>query len=186
MKHFVMNADYVEGYARVGTLENGPEGDIKEGASVLAQMRDDAYYQVEAEFAKNTKIADAVGSLSHFVVSARLKAAIEPLVAAAEVELLPVRLKDAKGQPIDGQFFIVNPLGSIDVIDAEASQAKFNPLVEGVILRVKRLVLKPTEAAMFRPAHMTRVILVREDLVEKLGAGGFVGLDFVEASRFKG
>ncbi len=188
MSLLVWTNAYQEGFCALGALEGvDADEEILRGSSRAADFPSGAFYQMRDEYA-DTRVADSAYAAIHYVVSERLRQVLEPELGKSRVELLPVRIKDQRGTVVDGSWFVMNPLDVVDCIDTQASNAKFNANDPTQILRVKKLVLKPApdELALFRPAHWTRLMFIRDDLAQKLEAAGLTGLHFWETDEFKG
>jgi hypothetical protein len=188
MSHRVWSKQYEEGFCALGALEEVPDDEeILAGRSRAAGFPTGAYYQMRDDY-PDTRVPDNLYTTIHHVISDRLRQLLVPELGASRVEMLPVKIKDHGGGWVEGEYFILNPLDSVDCVDLEASQAKLNDGEPPQIKRVKKLVLKPLsgEPALFRPASWTRLILVRSDIADKLEAAGLSGMSFWECDEFRG
>lgn len=67
------------------------------------------------------RVTSLIGNiLTYLMVDATMKKGIEES-NAGDIEYLPFELLDHKGGVIPGDFWIINPLGSFDVLDVNAS-----------------------------------------------------------------
>jgi hypothetical protein len=176
-------------FCALGPLEGVlADEEILRGMSRADGFPGDAFYEMRADYPKNIKIPDNLYTAIHHVVSARMRAALEPELNGSNVEFLPVRVKNHKGRFDPGEFFIVNALDVIDAIDVDASGGDLNPLAPTQLMSVDQVVMKPLpgQPALFRPANWTRLIFVRADIVEKLESAGLTGLSFWELDEFTG
>ena len=126
-------------------------------------------------------VPDVVGNTRGLlIVSGRVKEAIEA-IQAAETEYLPVAILNHKGRPAGeegaGPHWIVNPIGTHDCADHEASDIDW---FEGDVVDVDELVLAPSKIdgapALFRPAVEPRSYVASGELLERLASMGLRGL----------
>jgi hypothetical protein len=102
--------------------------------------------------------------------------------AEAEVEFIPFKLKDKKGQPRTEKYFIANPLVHVACLDIPNSDSYvvFNPVTrkEDRYVSVVRVFADkiPPDARLFRLAEDPRRILIRSDLLGALKEAGLTGL----------
>ncbi len=124
----------------------------------------------------------------HHVVSAPLRALLEPELGKSRVEFLPVRIRDHKGRAVEGEHFVLNPLDVLDAIDVEASNVDYHDFDPTQLIMCEQLVIKPLpdDVMMFRPHNWTRLILVREEIADKLKESGLSGLSFTAAEDYAG
>ncbi|KFA90997.1 hypothetical protein Q664_25105 [Archangium violaceum Cb vi76] len=118
------------------------------------------------------------------IVSNRAREVLEAEGVTGDViEYLPFTLKDKRGRPTKGEFYVANPLQKIPCMNREKS--KFVDSDEdGRILSVRKLTVEPkkipNEAKLFRLGEYTRVHVVRLDLAQRLRAEKLTGLTFCE------
>ncbi len=189
MSWVVWRNRYREGFCALGALENVPrDEEILKGASRAGDFPSAASYAMRADFPKDTKVADNAYTMIHHVVSAPLRALLEPELGKSRVEFLPVRIRDHAGRAVEGAHFVLNPLDVLDAIDVEASNVDYNDLDPTQLCMCEQLVLKPLpdEVTMFRPHNWTRIILVREEIADKLKEAGLSGLAFTSAEDYSG
>ncbi len=189
MKYFVWDSRYQDGLCALGALENVPKDEqILKGKPRAVGFPPDASYSMRADFPKDVEVPDNVYAAIHYVVSARLRGVLEPMLGSSHVEFLPVTIKNHKGRVVEGEYFVLNPTDVLDAIDVAASSGKLNDLDPTQLCMTRRLVIKPLpdDVTMFRPHNWARLLLVREDLVEKLKASGLKGLVLRDPDKFKG
>lgn len=154
---------------------------MAKGIANAAEYPPDAVLQMEAAYPGRI-VPDVVGNTRGLLmVSDRVKVAIEEL-QGAETEYLPLRILNHKGRPAAAladaaHHWIVNPLGTFDCADHEASEIDW---FEGDVVDVDELVLDPSKVeaapALFRPAVEPRSYIVRGELRDRLVSMGLRGL----------
>lgn len=163
--------------------------EIDEGVSRAADWPAGAHATMSKKFPKDIKLADSLVGCTHVVISVRVKNVLEE-AGASNIEFLPLQIINHKGRIASPDYFILNPLESIDCIDMAASGAKMNPLDPGTMYGVAQLVLRedavPPKTLVFRTKSWTGVILIRRELAAKLLEAGLTGLRFIEPSEYKG
>lgn len=123
------------------------------------------------------------------IVSARLRAALTPLLAGQSVQFLPAKIINHKGRVAAEDYAILHPHAVVDAIDIEASQVDWSELAKNEIDYCKGLVLKDLPAdtpPLFRLKYWGSVLVVTTELAATLQSGGFVGLRFLEPKQFTG
>jgi hypothetical protein len=133
------------------------------------------------------KLAPFLGNDRHFlIVSSKVRAVIED-ICTNDIEFLPVTLHNHRGSVHSDDYCIVNPLGSIDVLDRERSILE----MEGdEITDVDKMVLDPErlEGAphLFRVNGDPHSILMSEVLVRAFNEQGFENLFLTEVEQVGG
>lgn len=125
------------------------------------------------------RITDSVTSAADtFVVSARLKAALERL-KVTDVEYLPLSLT-VNDVAIGLPYFLVNFINSPDCLDVKASEPKFSRITKTKIDSVARLALtRDPERSLFRLATYRKVLIASFELAEALATQPFSGLRYL-------
>jgi hypothetical protein len=163
---------------------------LAEGVSLLNQWPADVVCKMSPKYPKDIQLTDNLHGGSYAVISQRLKEQIATLAGAGEIEFLPVAILNHKGRVASSEYFVLNPVGSVDCIDIEKSGAVWNAIDQTDISHFERLVLQndavPADVGMFRLAHRTRTNLLRRSLAEKLSSDVFTGLHFLEPAQFRG
>src|SRR5262249_36147442 len=106
-----------------------------------------------------------------------------------DVEWLPVRIADPKGDVFATDYFVLNPLAIRDCIDQKKSKAKLNSIDPESLYSCESLVLdeaKLSGVILARPRFWLEVVLVRRELAEKLAGAGVTGLNFIEPVKYTG
>jgi hypothetical protein len=163
---------------------------LMEGVPLLGQWPEDVVCKMSPKYPKDIQLTDNLHGGSYVVISQRLKERIAALAGASQIEFLPVTVMNHKGRAASKDYFILNPVGSVNCIDIEASGAVWNAIDETDISHFERLVLKgsavPPDVGMLRPMHRTRTILVRRPVADQLTSEGFTGLYFQEPATYRG
>lgn len=118
-----------------------------------------------------TKICDVVGNtLNCLIVTERIKILLEKLCDDIEVEYLPLTLLNHTGGVHRGDLFIVNPIGTFDCLDRDASDISYEP--DGDIIDIDDYILDPEKArsapSLFRLAEKPDFYIIRQDALEAL------------------
>jgi len=183
------------GYSQGSCVIENPEGFddefmLNEGVSLLEQWPERVVCRMDSEFPKDIKLTDNLYGANFPVVSQRIRDAAVALAATSQIEFLPVVILNHKGRVASKDYFIFNPLQTIDCIDVEKSGVTWNSINPDSISRVKQLALRdgsvPGKVDVFRPAHLQRKILLRRSLYEKLSDYGITGLSIEEPEKFRG
>jgi hypothetical protein len=163
--------------------------DLDRGVPRLRSMEVPARCNMDPSFPKEVRLSDNLYGATMSIVSQRLKTALE-VSKQNRVEFLPVEVVNHKGRVEEREYYILHPLDMVDCIDLVASGVEWNRIAPDRISRCKSLVLNPKAIpecfSIFRPKHWGRLILIREDLVEKLRRLDFEGLYFRPIEEYKG
>lgn len=124
-------------------------------------------------------------TLGYLIVSSRMKDVMSRLRALGRAELLPVRIHHEKKRLHTSDYWIVNPLGSIDCVNRSASKIQRGEAGPPDVT-ADRLVLNPHKAEgndLFRVPEDPRRYVVSERLANALARHGFTNvlLDAIEA-----
>ena len=132
-------------------------------------------------------VPDVVGNTRGLlIVSEPLRQVIESH-QRARTEYFRVAIVDHKGRTASNAHYIVNPIGSYDCADLEASTIEW---FEGDVVDVDELVLDARKLAaapaLLRPREEPRTYLVRRDLARALQAAGPRNLHLTELGILHG
>jgi hypothetical protein len=162
--------------------------ELSQGKSRADSWPDDAHCKMSDDYPKDIELADNMNAMGKLVVSGALKAALDD--HATGVEFLPITVFNHKGRVASDDYWAINPVGSIDCIDRDASGAEYSPLKPDLITDVKRLVIEeakvPADAKIFRPKFMAGKVLIDVELAASLEETGFSGLSFRDPEAFTG
>jgi hypothetical protein len=104
-------------------------------------------------------------------------------VTGDAIEYLPFTLKDKRGRPTKGQFYVANLLLKVPCMDREHSDFTASR-VSGKILGISRLKILnekvPPEVKLFRLGEWPRVVVIRSDLVQQIKDEKLTGLTLRE------
>jgi hypothetical protein len=159
-----------------GALIGGfPRSKIKdwrygEGERLAKEFPKKATVQFADKFKDRRKLYDFIFNLeSALFVSSKVKTILEEL-ETPDLEFLPISVKDHKGAVVADDYFILNPIGTQDIIDMKKSKVVMSPLIDGEIDDIDKLALQPKavpkDAHLFRAKNMPSLILV-DDAVRK-------------------
>ena len=115
------------------------------GTAIEDAYPDDASIYMSADN-PGIKLGSLLGNtLSYLIVSSPLRAAIEELCPKLDIEYLSFTLYNHKGRVHSTDYAIVNPVGSFDCLDLEASEILYleeeGDPYDGEIVAVNRFVL---------------------------------------------
>ena len=192
MDEFVIwESEYNEGECVVGN-PSGFEDQflLLEGVPLLSQWPDNVICKMSPRYPKDIQLTDNLYGGNYAVISKRLKEETLALAGASNVEFLPISVLNHKGRVASKDYYVMNPVGTLDCVDIEKSGVVWNALNKNLISQVKHLVLKndgiPPEVAVFRLTYMAPTILVRRSLADHLSSRGFTGLCFRKLADFTG
>ncbi len=187
----IWSKQYREGYCRVYAPEGVTKAfDISFGRPILHRWPGDVSCRMDPEFPKDIELSD---SLYHKgpgapLISARLRQFLQE-TGGAGVECLRVSIINHKGRLAADDYGFFHPVGTIDCIDLNASQAVFDDGEEdfdscqGLILRPADV---PPDIQIFRPRFQARLVLVRRALGQAMQDAGFTGLYLRDAATYNG
>lgn len=189
MEYFVWESKVDPGVCVLNVIENVPDSfELSKGVSREQGFPGDALFRMNKAHPKDDRLADQlanIGSLT--LVSANVAEYLRTL-NLENVEFLPVAILDHKDRVASDSYFVVNPMSVVDCIDQAASDLLWGSIDKDSISGVYALELLddfgPTPD-VFRPKHLTDVVLVSEQFVEAVQAQGFTGVDFVSLDEFE-
>ncbi len=129
-------------------------------------------------------ITDFISNINRcHLISERVKNFLEEQGFSDELmEYLPFSLRDKKGRPIKGTFYIANLLINIPCFDFDKSLCT-RAETTGNILDVRTIELLreeiPEDAKLFRIAECPNRTVIRSDFLKLLEDEGFTGIDTV-------
>jgi hypothetical protein len=153
---------------------------LHEGVSVKSWFPTDSVFQLSDDY--GIKLTDSIpNTLNLQIVSEKLKRVLEEK-SGAQLEFLPVHIRDHKNRLIPEPYFIVNPLGTVECVDRERSKFRNSAIRPDQVFRFYRLALDtakiPSEAKLFRLKEQTDLIIVRQDLADDILIAGCDGMIF--------
>jgi hypothetical protein len=190
-RFLIWDSNYVEGFCAL----NEPEGFdgyrlLMDGVRVSDKWPTTVVLRMDPDHPKDIKLADNVHAGGNLIVSSRLKGELASLVGSSSVEFLPISIMNHKGRVASKDYFLVNPVDTIDCIDTKASEVKWNKINPNMISRCKKLVLDeksiPASATMFRPKFWSYLILIKRSVAASLVECAMTGLSFIEPANYIG
>jgi hypothetical protein len=153
---------------------------LHEGVSVKSWFPTDSVFQLADDY--GVKLTDSIPNTLHLlIVSEKLKGVLEEK-SGAEIEFLPVHLRNQKGRLVPQPYFIANPLGSVECVDRERSKFRTSAIRPDQVFHFYRLALDPTrilpDAKLFRLKEKSSLIIVRQDLADDILRAGCDGMLF--------
>jgi len=181
---------YQEGFCVIKSPKLERPWELSVGTSRAEDFPDDVECAMDDRFPKDLDLSDNLHGANVPVVSQQVKEIVQREAVDDLVEFLPVRIRNHKGRLEAETYFLLHPLKLVDCIDQGASGVKWNPLKEGLISRMKGMVLReeniPLDAKIFRIQYMGSNILVRDDLIQALEQANLRGLRFRSTDGFTG
>jgi len=163
--------------------------EISEGISRLEGWNPDASAAMDPSFPKDIGLADSLYGASFLIISGNIRRFLEG-EDIPQLEYLPLKIIDHKGQIASNDYYILNPRAIVDCIDAEASSVLEDSLDPGTYCECEQLVLNeeviPQEFPVFRLMHWPHVIMIKRELSEKMKSSGFTGIWFTEPAKYTG
>jgi hypothetical protein len=189
MNYFVIKEDRDEGNVYVSDI---PEGLVRQYQLLEGVPRSVGWPQVTAKFSdrrpEGMRLTDWLPTPSGWLlVSDRFKKLIEAM-EVANVEYLPIRVRNHKKKIVSESYWIVNFLNLIEAVDRNQSVFDVDAADKNKIYTFDRLVLRAEVDAkgpsVFRMKEKPALVLVRGDLAERIGASRLTGLKLVETAKY--
>lgn len=120
------------------------------------------------------RLASLVGHTQNFIVASRafqetVREAYDATPFRDQIEYLPISIIDHRGRARGDEYFLVNPLGTFDVLDHDRSEVEY---YEGYVIGVDRYVVNAEKVSaappLFRLREKPSRYLVQEPLAEDL------------------
>jgi hypothetical protein len=163
---------------------------LMKGVQILSQWPENIVCRMSDEYPKDIQLSDNLCGGNYQVISQGLKEKLAAVAGSGHIEFLPVTILNHKGRVASKDYFVLNPVGSVECIDVEKSGVVWNAIDESDISRMKQLVLRdgaiPAAVSIFRAQHLLSTILIRRALANQLSSDGFTGLYFRDPARFRG
>ena len=121
-RFLIWENSYVEGFCVLTGLKgfNQPWL-LAKGVALANNWPSDATFSMSPDYPTDMKLSDQVFGGSYRVVSIRLKEALSSIDESSNIEFLPVSILNHKGRLASKDYFIMNPLDSIDCINQDES-----------------------------------------------------------------
>jgi uncharacterized protein DUF1629 len=184
MKYFFEEVSRPEGFCLLGSIKGVKEDyNLKEGQSRAKGWPADAHYRMDDDEPDDIKLADFLESMDTLLV---VSAPVRDLLVTEKVksvEYLPVAIVNHKGRKEKAPYFVANVVGLQDCIDQKKTKFKPNRIDPELWLSVQNLTLDPAridpDRKLFRAKYLRSRTVWREDLVQKVRAAGFTGIEFL-------
>ncbi|KFE70576.1 Imm43 family immunity protein [Hyalangium minutum] len=160
------------------------------GERLAKEFPKNAAVQFADKFKSRRELFDFVFNFDDALyVSSKVRAILEQL-ETPELEFLPVSIKDHKGAVAAKDYFILNPVGTQDIIDMKKSDVVMDSLIEGEISRIKKLVLQPKAvdkgAHLFRATNMPDLIVIDDKVRTAFEKQGVTNYQLFKAEGWDG
>jgi hypothetical protein len=128
------------------------------------------------------KLSSLIGNSCTIIIVAKpLQEVIEQHCRTVNIEYLPVSIYDHRRRLRGKDYFIVNPIGSIDCLDREASTIEWDPDDPTGVIAIDEYVLDRDKVAsapqLFRVDLDEVECVVGPELSEAILEGGFTNVD---------
>ncbi len=125
------------------------------------------------------QLASLLGNTQCLVVVEQAMKDVLATTCTSEVEFVPVRVVDGRKRERSASYWIVNPIGTVDVVDRDASAIDYDD--DGVtILGVRSLVFRrdrlATAPALLRVPEKPEDIYINVDMIRALAPHGFTNV----------
>jgi hypothetical protein len=159
---------------------------LHEGVSVKHWFPTDTVFTLAEHH--GIKLTDFIPNTMHLlIVSEKLKGVLEEK-SGAEIEFLPVHIRNQRGRLVQEPYFIANLIGTVECLDREKSKFRASAIRPDQVFTFYRLVLDeskiPSGTKLFRLKEQTDLILVREDLGKDILRAGCDGMLFQEMDEY--
>jgi hypothetical protein len=140
-----------------------------------------------------SKLTDLLGTITNTLyASPRFRQVIEKHCAGVEIEYLPFSLYDHRKRLLSKEYVIVNPIGTLDCLDTEASDVLWDDddpnkalAVSGIVLSAKKLSKIERVPALFRLKEDRATYIMNYDLATDIYGGDYKNI-FWEKLEVKG
>jgi hypothetical protein len=190
MNYFVIKEDHHPTNVYVSDIPAGltRKYQLLKGISRRQDWPDDLALQFTKNRPEGMNLTDWVGNqFGWSLVSDRFKRLLEES-GAPDVEYLPVKMTNHKGRIAAEDYWIVNMLNLKEAVDRGRSVFDVDAADEDLIFSFDKLVLRDDVIAsgpvIFRLKERPRLVLVRQDLAERIKQERLTGLLLVETSKF--
>ncbi|MET1254932.1 imm11 family protein [Aliikangiella maris] len=172
--------------------ERGPEDfEYFSGKTLINSFptQDQAIMKYHPEYTTSPKLHDFVESMNRFhIINNKVRSVFEKL-KLSNLEYLPISIKDNNQQLVSQDYYILNPLGSVNFIDMEKSEYTIDDFDETQIDFIQKLIAKkdiPESARLFRASTMMDRIFIHDDVKEALEAENITGYKLMPADGWEG
>ncbi|WP_163991469.1 imm11 family protein [Pyxidicoccus caerfyrddinensis] len=151
------------------------------GKPIASAWPADARMQLSEEN-PGVRLTSLLGNtFNYLIVDAAVRDVIAQHCASVPIEYLPFTLIDHRGRVHSKDYFVVNPLGHRDCVDAAASDIQY---LRGKVVGIRKLVLDPEKLrdapALFRLEQKRQTYVVSQALADALRQHGFTNIPLRE------
>lgn len=180
----------IDGRVRVDELKNVKDDhELVFGRSRAADFPRDAQFLMDPDFPTNTVLTDSLYNTDSLIVASQRLVDFLASRRIPSVEYLPVTIIDHKKKPVKARYFIVNPVGLVDCVDAAASGGTPDLILPTTLMSIERLVLDesriPADRQIFRTVQVNSPVIVRKALADAIDAAKFVGICWVDPLNYR-
>jgi uncharacterized protein DUF1629 len=167
---------------------------LAKGVRIGDLYPDDARVLMSKKF-QGLKLDSLLGNTKGFlIVKVPVKEAIEAHCADDDIEYLPFTLYNLKKRVQSKDYFIVNPIGTVDCLNLEASVIKYvdkpGDPSHGAVVNVKKYVFEPKKLkrapALFRVKEKPTRYVVNEQLASAFDKAKFSNISLTEVEQAEG
>lgn len=186
MQYWILKDGGSEGSAMIDALPEGAPAKWKfhKGQPLASEFPQDAKVRFSQNYPDDRRLYDFVETtIGLLVASERVKSIFENL-DIENAEFLPITILDHAGGTAGENYFIVNLLGSADLIDMDRSDFRMGRVNKDQIKRMKRMVLAsdkiPAGFKIGRASTMMRLYVMADEVkaaFEREGVTGYVALE---------
>ncbi|QSQ22277.1 hypothetical protein JY651_45340 [Pyxidicoccus parkwayensis] len=159
---------------------------LNEGVSVKSWFPTDTVFHLDDD--RGIRLTDSIPNTLHLlIISEKLKRVLEEK-SGANIEFLPVHIRNHKGRLVQEPYFIANILGTVECVDPERSKFRNSEIRPDQVFHFYRLALEeskiPLDAKLFRLKEQTDLSIIREDLGKDILRAGCDGMIFQEMDDY--
>jgi hypothetical protein len=191
MSYSVFKEAYDESTVYVSDIPAGlvRKYELLKGVPRLASWPKDLTVDFAKSRPEGMNLTDSVpNTFGWLLVSGRLKALLIE-AGAADLEHLPVKVRNHKKRIASEDYWIENFLTFVEAVDRGQSAFDVDAADDELIFAFTRLVLLDSVARggppIFRLKEKPRLILVRDDLAQRIQAAGLTGMRFTPVAAYK-
>jgi hypothetical protein len=191
VKYLIARTADLPGVCLLGAVQNVPKrSDLRFGISYLSRWPDNIHFEMDPDFKEQRGLADCLDNHTRLlVVSERFKQALEAIPGALQAnDVLPVKIVNHRKRVEKAPYYIIQQLDHPPCLDEEKVTGVRNALSPENFQFINNMVLAPEkippDRMLFRARQYNAVVLIREDLAERLEPLGLSGLEFHEIEGF--
>ena len=189
--YYVLKENYEETNVYVAKIPKTikKQYQLIEGVSRIDDWPDEVIFQFSRSRPEGMNLTDWIENPSGWLlISNRFKSLLEDF-NPKHIEYLPVSINNHKGRIASKDYWIANFTTLTKAVDRELSDFDEDPVDADEIFTFEKLILQEeiliSGDEIFRLKELPRLILARQDLVERINKNGLTGMIFVETRKFK-